>query len=162
MKSSEGKSFIATLHSTTPGIEGKIGISVPLTEFDFAVSGWLQVTTRGERSVPVSLRFDYLAQAEDRILYNIFCESKAGGYQGAKLGVSRNGYLGLYQRAEVESYWKVEPIGEDWERSNERHFILRTATGRRVKNYQYDNRDDYLNYDAGVPLTFLAKVKKTF
>lgn len=161
------RSFIASLHSTTPGHRGRIGIS--LLDGGVADDGWLRVAAETEHTKPVNFRFDYLSHStqDNRIHYNITCTSDTGSYRGAKLGVSLNGYLGLYQVAQVSDPWKTEPLG-DWvvEEGAQLQFMLRDHRGYRVGHMQlyphveYDAKYNprYLSVSKGEVLQFKAKV----
>ncbi|MGH8465720.1 MAG: hypothetical protein ACRER5_16375 [Pseudomonas sp.] len=65
---------------------------------------WLQAG--GNEAPPV---FDFVlhSQTANRLHFNI---SGTGRNAAKKLGISRNGYLGLYERSEVSDYWKLEPL----------------------------------------------------
>ncbi|MHC6223866.1 hypothetical protein ACYU03_03615 [Pseudomonas sp. X10] len=65
---------------------------------------WLQAG--GKEDSPV-FHFVFHSQTENRLHFNI---SGTGRNAAKKLGISRNGYLGLYQHAEVKHYWKIEPL----------------------------------------------------
>lgn len=161
------RSFIASLHSVTPGHRGRIGIS--LVEGGIADDGWLRVAAETEHTKPVNFRFDYLSHStqDNRIHYNITCTSETGSYRGARLGVSLNGYLGLYQVAQVSDFWKTSPLGE-WvvEEDAQLEFMLRDHRGYRVGQMQlypdmeldprYNPR--YLSVSEGEVLQFKAKV----
>ncbi|TDF85826.1 hypothetical protein [Pseudomonas sp. H9] len=54
-----------------------------------------------------TFKFAYHSQTENRLHFNI---SDTGQNANKKLGVSRNGYLGLYEVSEVSDYWKLEPL----------------------------------------------------
>ncbi|WP_263227644.1 hypothetical protein [Pseudomonas alabamensis] len=65
---------------------------------------WLQA---GGDEWPPVLQFTYVSHTEDRWHYRI---SGTGPRARGQLGISRNGYLGLYERAEVTDDWKIEPL----------------------------------------------------
>lgn len=65
---------------------------------------WLQAG--GCQASPV-FHFTFHSKTEDRL--HVFIAG-TGPKSAKKLGVSRNGYLGLYEYAEVKDYWKIEPL----------------------------------------------------
>lgn len=65
---------------------------------------WLQV---GGDQRPPALAFTCIAQTAERLHFNI---GGTGKDAQKKLGISRNGYLGLYYNAEVTDFWKLEPL----------------------------------------------------
>ncbi|WP_409277835.1 hypothetical protein [Pseudomonas defluvii] len=120
-----GKSFIATLLSTTGEYLYPIGY---LKDNSVAGDGWLVQSEQDEPNV--AFRFDFIEHIGDRIHYNISA-APDGAYGGAKVGVSRNGYLGFYQVAEVSDYWKVELEGDN-DNPATFEFLLRDQRGHRV------------------------------
>ena len=80
-----GKSFIATLLSTTGDGFFPVGY---LKDSSVAGDGWL-IQSEQEQHDAV-FRFDFIEAVGDRLHYNI---SAAAGtaYEGAKVGISRNG-----------------------------------------------------------------------
>lgn len=120
-----GRSFIATLLSTTGGKVYPVGF---VHDNSLAGNGWL--IQQGSSRDGVALRFDFIEAVGSRLHYHI---SAAPGtaYEGAKVGVSRNGYLGFYSVASVTDYWKIEPGPEDTEPGSWQ-FMLRDSRGYRV------------------------------
>lgn len=121
-----GKSFIARLACVTPAFEGPITFS---TGHQIAKSGWLLRGNRAQQGVP--LRFDYISEGNDRILYHVSGAPGAGDYAGARLGVSTNGYLGFYHVSSVTGAWKIELLS-DGSLEEGGHFLLRDQHGQRV------------------------------
>lgn len=120
-----GRSFIATLLSTTDKDLYPIGY---LKDGSVAGDGWL---IQSKSSKPnVAFRFDFIEHIEDRIHYTISA-APDGPYGGAKVGVSRNGYLGFYEVAEVCDFWKVELEGDN-DNPSYFDFVLRDHRGHRV------------------------------
>jgi hypothetical protein len=120
-----GKSFIATLASTTDGVIYPVGY---LDDSSLAGDGWL---IQAERDQPkAAFRFDFIEESGTRLLYTL---SAAEGtpYAGARVGVSRNGYLGFYSRAAVTEPWKIE-LGDDPLVPDTFNFLLRDSRGYRV------------------------------
>ena len=56
----------------------------------------------------IRLDFTFDSKTQDRLHYHISLSGPARPHK--KLGLSFNGYLGFYQRAEVTDYWKIEPL----------------------------------------------------
>jgi hypothetical protein len=158
-----GKSFTATIISVTKGFIGPINISY---HPQVAKSGWL-LRGRGDIGA-VTLRFDYVSHNEDRHHYHISA-TDTGHYEGARLGVSQNGYVGLYHVASVSNIWKVELTGTGSVEEGF-HFFLRDHWGQRVAVYpqkeQFGNLAnpssinsrifEYLNVENGEILEFKA------
>lgn len=120
-----GKSFIATLLSTTGQHVFPIGY---LRDGSIAGDGWLIQDDRAPEGTP--LQFDFIKVADTRHYYTISA-APGSSYAGAKLGISRNGYLGFYKVADVSDCWKIELEG------NQAHpdvfeFLLRDHRGYRV------------------------------
>lgn len=126
MANINGRSFIATLKSTTHGEVLSVGYTSHASLSDD--NGWLVQSEHGQPSA--KLQFDFIEDAGNRLHYRI---SAAPGtdYDGAKLGVSRNGYLGFYKNAEVTDFWKLELYGDD-SHPELFSFVLRDARGYRV------------------------------
>jgi hypothetical protein len=120
-----GRSFIATLLSTTGSKVYPVGF---LYDNSLDGNGWL-IQHKNPRKA-VALRFDFIEAVGNRLHYHI---SGAPGttYAGAKVGVSRNGYLGFYSIASVTDYWKIE-LGPDEPEPDLAQFILRDCRGYRV------------------------------
>lgn len=120
-----GKSFIATLLSTTGDGFFPVGY---LTDTSVAGDGWLIQSTQEQHDAV--FRFDFIETVGDRIHYTI---SAAPGtaYEGAKVGISRNGYLGFYRIAEVADFWKIELEGSQAD-PEAFEFVLRDHRGYRV------------------------------
>lgn len=158
MKDPRKHSFHAFLNSTTPGHQGQIGVSRTSRSLivDLGTSGWLQVITASNRGnvSGARFRFDYLETRSDRIHYSISCDSQVENYYGRKLGVSRNGYIGLYEN-DASPFWKLEIIG-DWDGSNRLQFYLRDHRGHLAGNYESFNGDKFLNVDDGSRLSLVA------
>ncbi|WP_449431061.1 hypothetical protein [Pseudomonas putida] len=66
--------------------------------------GWLQVGGEADAQV---MTFEFDSQTDDRLHYHISTAHKG---RTRKLGISRNGYPGFYEMAEVVDYWKIEPL----------------------------------------------------
>lgn len=128
MAAISGRSFIATLTSNTGDGVFPIGY---LRDDSIAGSGWL-IQRIGKDAIqrPMAFRFDFIEEAGNRLYYHI---SAAPGteYAGAKLGISRNGYLGFYSIAEVTDYWKIE-LANNYEHPDYFDFVLRDSKGHRV------------------------------
>jgi hypothetical protein len=126
MANISGKSFIATLYCAT---EREVAPIDHIRSSDIAGEGWL---VQGEESRnPLLLRFDFIEHVDDRIHYMISAAPGTRHYAGAKLGISRNGYLGFYSVADVSDYWKIELAGNN-EESDHIEFIWRDHRGYRV------------------------------
>ncbi|WP_060509466.1 hypothetical protein [Pseudomonas sp. NBRC 111124] len=84
--------------------------------------GWLRANNSEE---PAIFFFEYHSQTPNRLNFMISLASD----RGRKLGLSRNGFLGLYHYAEVNDFWKLEPL--NWE-SDSLHCLIRDHQGHRV------------------------------
>lgn len=89
-----------------------------------ASDDWLQAG--GQESSPV-FKFVFHSRSDDRIHVHVL---GTGRHAGKKLGISRNGYLGLYRVAEVDDYLKVEPLNWEYDLLRCR---LRDHQGHQVK-----------------------------
>ncbi|HAB02225.1 MAG TPA: hypothetical protein DCE25_04535 [Pseudomonas sp.] len=67
-------------------------------------NGWLMA---GGSDDSAALDFSFDSMTEDRLHFHI---SLYGTPERQKLGISRNGFLGFYQVADVTDYWKIEPL----------------------------------------------------
>lgn len=101
-------SFKARLRSLGAGCSGMVAVTEKLSEFDSG--GWLVVDERCDGGVAAELNFNFLESRGNRVHYAI-TNAAPGPYRGAKLGISRNGFLGLYLHAAVTDFWKVELLG---------------------------------------------------
>lgn len=149
-----GKSFTARVSIVTEGREGPLNILFHHRPGD---SGWV---VRGDGSIrTMTLRFDYISHDAARHHYHISAV-ETGTYEGARLGVSQNGYVGLYRVAKVSDPWKIQLI---WPCSVEHgfRFLLRDHQGHGLKvlpktDYFHERPDvspervlDYLNVHEG-------------
>ncbi|MFK8329567.1 hypothetical protein M2D63_006060 [Pseudomonas sp. BJa5] len=114
---------------------------------------WIQAG--GNKESPL-FNFIFHSQTEDRLHFNIF---GTGRKATKKLGISLNGYLGLYKVAEVTDYWKLEPLA--W---TEKGLVCRWRDhqGHEVKAIQdYPHRQPgkffHLNVSEGTPHEFLVE-----
>lgn len=101
------ESFSGKVYMLKNGHEIPLRLSRTQDKFSWtgaAENDWLQAG--GTRTPPV-LNFTYHSQTSDRWHFLI---SGSGPDAEKKLGISRNGYLGLYEVAEVHDYWKIEPL----------------------------------------------------
>ena len=99
-------------------------------------TGWLCLpeNKRQYTSLPISLRFDFIEQTDERSHFRIRCASNFNTYRGTNLDTSRNGYLGLYESAREEAFWKIEHVGLYIGAGDERPaFKLRTHEGLQVR-----------------------------
>lgn len=142
------RSFIAKLSCTTDDYEGPVGFS---DSHLHAQAGWLILGPDGE-SLP--LRFEYIEHTDSRIHYNIY-SATPNVFNSATLGVSLNGYLGLYTLAQVRDFWKAEPLGE-WVEGADIDFILRDHLGQRVGIHN----DTYLTVGVRPVAKLRAKILK--
>lgn len=120
-----GQSFIATLTGRTHGGAWPIGYQQDGLPGD---DGWL--IQAEHLHTPAVLRFDFIEEQGARLLYTLSA-AKNTFYEGAKVGVSRNGYLGFYWKSAVTDPWKIELCGENSD-PNTFNFLLRDHRGYRV------------------------------
>jgi hypothetical protein len=121
-----GRSFTAQLRSVSEGVSGAVSLS---PDTGIGRSGWLMVCANTE--LGGTFKFEYLGKTEGRFHYAIKGADSLGDRARAALGVSTNGYLGLYHIASVDNSWKIEPRPQ---RGTNRplRFWLRTAAGYRI------------------------------
>lgn len=126
MTNISGRSFIATLVCVTEKQSGAVDFTrTP----DIGGDGWL---TQGAQAEEVfKLRFDFIEHIGERLHYRITADADAGMHAHARLGVSRNGYLGLYKEAEVTDPWKIEML-EHEAKADYFECYLRDARGYRA------------------------------
>lgn len=162
------RSFSATLVATCEGEGGGVECSVAK---GLAQDGWL--VHRAEADSPLVLIFDYISHGQGRVHYHISAGPGTPGYAGARLGVSKNGYLGLYQVAEVNDFWKVQVTAQG-DAPGEFEFMLRDHRGHVVSSLPKRHRQgsfwtgathfspvhqvNYLSVEAGSPILFRASL----
>jgi len=139
-----GKSFIAMVQCRSAHGEGLVDY---LRRDDVAGSGWLVQTD--EPGQAMTLRFDYVGHTPLRMHYRISAHA-AGLYSKASLGVSRNGYLGLYHVAGVIDYLKLEIVPSEGE-PDCFEFFMRDRRGYRVKVSREDRSNFYFGFDRRGP-----------
>ncbi|MNJ54912.1 hypothetical protein D3C77_503740 [compost metagenome] len=103
----EISSFRGRIYMLKAGREIPLRLSHSTDKFSWGITpsdDWLQA---GGGAEPPLFNFDFHSQTEDRLHFHI---SGTGRNAAKKLGISRNGYLGLYERAEVTDFWKLEPL----------------------------------------------------
>lgn len=103
----EVSSFRGMIYMLKNGREIPLRLSRAQDKFTWGVipqDDWLQA---GGNEAPPLLTFVFHSQTADRLHFNI---SKPGRNGPKALGISRNGYLGLYEHAEVTDHWKLEPL----------------------------------------------------
>lgn len=111
-----------------------------------ADTGWLCLPEQHRKysSLPIRLRFDFIEQTDDRTHFRVSCASNFNTYLGTTLDTSRNGFLGLYESAREEAFWKTEDVGLYTGFGDERPaFKLRTHEGLQVR-YKTENGIRYL------------------
>lgn len=154
-------SFLAHLHASFQGVERRV---LYLNRGDSLDRGWLVLDRLDRFGMPALFKFEHHRTLEDRILYRI--TSASGMYEGAKLGISRNGYLGFYELAGAVGIWKVQAQSE-WrpEPGQRLGCWLRDHEGHRInclERYKQSTSPGrfYLNVHDGEPLAFEAEVLK--
>ncbi|MBF8794026.1 hypothetical protein IRZ70_14520 [Pseudomonas monteilii] len=155
------------ISETLEAFQGRIymlvdGRSVPLRlsrsddKFHWGLSpedDWLQAG--GAKESPV-FHFAFQSHAEGRYHFVI---TGTGWRASQKLGTSRNGYLGLYEVADVTDFWKLEPLS--WTEQG-LHCRWRDHRGHQVKaiaDTPHRDRGTYyhLNVEEGVTHEFLIE-----
>ncbi|MDD2057239.1 hypothetical protein N5D52_25885 [Pseudomonas sp. GD03860] len=148
--------FRGMIYMLRNGREIPLRLSRSSDKFSWGIApqdDWLQA---GGAEPPPVFDFVFHSQGENRLHFNI-CGT---GLNGAKkLGISRNGYLGLYAHAEVNHYWKLEPL--EWT-ANGLVCHWRDHQGHQVKAMldtpHYTPGNVYLlNVEEGEPHAFLVK-----
>ena len=122
MKELMAKSFCARLKCSANDRESFIALSQGSLA---GQSGWLETNNLQEQAV--ELKFQFLQQVEDRYHYAITGAEGAGYYVNAALGLSANGYLGMYHLASITNVWKF-----DFTEGQRTGFWLRDKDGYRV------------------------------
>jgi len=141
MKELMGQSFTAKLSCVGGAHKG----AVIFSESDSpGWSGWLEVLKDASRAA--RLKFTFLKTIGNRHQYAITGADDAGYYAKAALGVSFNGYLGMYHNAKVENVWTLE-CGED--KGKLTGFWLRDQDGKPVLLHE-------VWHDTGTPLVPLV------
>lgn len=159
-------SFSATLLTVS---EGKTEVVECSSGAGLAQDGWL--IHRADVDAPLVLHFDYISHSQDRVHYNISAGPQTPGYSGARLGVSANGFVGLYQVAAVSDFWKVQLVSAE-DMPGMFDFILRDHRGHVVKSHVKRFRRgslwtgsthlspwhevNYLSVETGEPIVFRA------
>ncbi|WP_369989527.1 hypothetical protein [Pseudomonas xanthosomatis] len=151
--------FLATLHTleTPEGIQAGRALYLSHAQDGNGKlldghSDWL---IAGHEKPAYPLRFLLHSRSADRLHYMI---TGSGPDHDKKLGVSRNGYVGLYRHASVDDYLKVEPLA--WE-GDALVCRLRDHLGHEFKA-SHDVaaeriRFSYMNVTQGMPLRFLIR-----
>ena len=101
-----GKSLIVKL-SMDAG-EGFRPVAHSTDRSAVAEDGWL-IQSEQEQNHSI-FRFDFL-ELMGGVLHCSISAAPGTGYDGSKVGVSRNGYLGFYRVAEVDDLWRVDLEG---------------------------------------------------
>ncbi|WAH60500.1 hypothetical protein LZ023_13680 [Pseudomonas silvicola] len=130
--------------------------------------GWL--VTDANQSGGLMFNFEYIERTENRLHYNI--SMARGTFEGSRVGISTNSYIGLYKIAAVSAFWKMEPLNSEWEPGQALNFRWRDNLGQVVSMRRYYPLGGYLpdaegrhhdaqflclNHDDAVPLTFRAR-----
>ncbi|WP_277962139.1 hypothetical protein [Pseudomonas sp. RIT-To-2] len=162
MENVMGRGFSARLKCAGIGVRGVVTLS---RSNGLTKGGWLLVADGSVPSTP--FKFEYQKEADGRFHYSVNSGDVDSGYEGAALGISTNGYLGVYQVASVENLWKLEVIaGQDENRPT--RFWLFGAAGEQVKVssavrhtgtryggvYRTSDRTAYLNTRKGIVAEF--------
>lgn len=162
----QSRSFIARLYMVTNSYHGQQRVGVTVTP-NPGFCGWLKpMIGLEEISKPINFFFHFLEKNGEgeltRIHCDITCSSATEGHRGAKLGVSRNGYAGLYQVAEVEDFWKLEPLN-DWQDDQNLLLNIRNPSGFCLGKQVFTKSEypvDLLNILDGENMSFRAQVLK--
>jgi len=128
MKALMEKSFAAKLSCRLDGARHYVVLSGAPT---ISQRGWLQPAW-DPRTPLVEFRFTYLSKTEDRYHYAITGGEGEGEFANAALGVSHNGYVGLYAYTSVDNVWKFDFTEADAAGNG---FWLRDKDGQRVARY---------------------------
>ncbi|MNJ06137.1 hypothetical protein D3C77_02180 [compost metagenome] len=126
LRSDAIESFLGRIYMLDKGREIPLRLSQTRDKFTWGLTpeyDWLQA---GGAEPPPVFNFVFHSQSESRLHFNIL---GTGQSAAKRLGSSRNGYLGLYEHAEVKDYWKLEPL--DW-RENDLVCHWRDHRGHRV------------------------------
>jgi hypothetical protein len=160
-----GRSFTARLMCWDEGGFGAIQLS---PDGGVARGGWLLLSS--DLQAGIRLRFEYQGQAAGRFLYAISGTDESAAYAGAALGISTNGFLGLYNVASVTNRWKIEVTAQATPGRPAR-FWLRSAAGERVAlinserksgqrygaQYNAGGKSIYLNVSRGTIVEFMLR-----
>ncbi|QPG63823.1 hypothetical protein HFV04_003350 [Pseudomonas sp. BIGb0427] len=106
-----GRVHILDTPEGTENLKGDTGHSVHLSRFNDAsgqaISGQSDWLVAGQQKPAYAFRFLFHSRSSDRLHFMI---TGSGADHDKTVGVSRNGYLGLYKYASVSDYIKIEPL----------------------------------------------------
>ncbi|MFF7065374.1 hypothetical protein [Pseudomonas sp. NPDC008258] len=156
--------FLGTLHvldSTTPTdhIPGGPRQAVYLSRFTDAdgerIAGQSDWLITGKQQPPCVFRFLFQSSTEERLHFMI---TGSGEDHDKKLGISRNGYLGLYKHASVTDYIKLQPLF--WT-ENALLCRIRDHQGHAVRTHhepsEHTPNFEYLRINEGQEVMFLLE-----
>jgi len=126
MKELMGKTFVAKLFCMFNQYKQVVSLSEAPT---IVQRGWLKPSYSHDKAV--ELKFQYLRYIDDRYLYAI--TGAEGEFVNSGLGVSHNGYVGLYNHAAVDNVWKFDFTEAD---DDGQGFWLRDKDGQRIAEYE--------------------------
>ncbi|PVZ40433.1 hypothetical protein [Pseudomonas sp. CC120222-01a] len=102
------KSFRGRLHVIATGRYVPLRLSKTHDKWIRGIAPQYDWLLAGGEEQSIHLDFAFDSQTHDRLHYHISLADNASPPK--KLGLSRNDYLGFYQRATVTDYWKIEPL----------------------------------------------------
>ncbi|MDR2318942.1 MAG: hypothetical protein LBF06_21400 [Pseudomonas sp.] len=156
--------FLGTLHvldSTTPTdrMQDRPQQAVYLSRFTEAdgkvIAGQSDWLITGKQQPACVFRFLFQSSTEDRLHFMI---TGSGADHDKKLGISRNGYLGLYKHASVTDYIKLEPLR--WA-ENALLCRIRDHQGHAVRTHhepsEHTPNFEYLRISEGQEVMFLLE-----
>lgn len=162
-----GHSFLMSLYSRTGPAPEPVSFT---NDSDIVGNGWL--VRRIRMNPALQLRCEYHSHNDSSVHYNISAGPGAGEFEGRRLGVSRNGYLGFYHAEDYPHYWALELLSP-WNIGNDVHFTFRDHRGYRVaistekaNRHLLDQDDphrlkhgtvDWLNINKGQIVEFLGR-----
>ncbi|MCI0911792.1 hypothetical protein [Pseudomonas putida] len=108
IQSSYARSFSGHLYAMATDRYVPLRLSTRRDKWHWGITpqdDWLMA---GGDQASLRLDFTFDSSTQDRLHHHISLSGPA--QPPKKLGLSLNGYLGFYQRAEVTDYWKIEPL----------------------------------------------------
>ncbi|MFZ5938492.1 hypothetical protein ACOKS3_27175 [Pseudomonas sp. HS6-2] len=102
------KSFSGRLFAIAANKYVPLRLSETGDKWDWGIAPQYDWLMAGGKEQSIRLDFAFDSQTHDRLHYHISLASN--GHPPKKLGLSRNDYLGFYQKTEVTDCWKIEPL----------------------------------------------------
>ena len=147
----DGQSFIGGIYLLEDGKRYPVHPFKTHHDLSFGVDihvddGWLKV---GGSAGPSLFLFRFHSRGENRLHFKVALASNSR----RKLGISDNGYLGLYDQTDELDYWKLQPV--EWSK-DELRCLIRDHQGHQVKIESVSGLTTaHLTIGEGVPHEFM-------